>query len=116
MVRFSTAPSERTATRTATCDEMLTSCTERTAAVSWLRAENDRDVVGQPGEKLARALEQLFDLSVDMRVESTNLLVLNRAENPRERQVVDEVPVTAVCRDAAGGGVRLEKESLTLEG
>ena len=44
--------------------------------------EDDRHVVGEPREQPARALEQLLDLAVDLGVESPDLPVLDRAENP----------------------------------
>ena len=116
MVRFSTAPSASTTTRTATCDEIPTICTERTAAVSWPVAEDDRHVVGEPGEQPARTLEQLLHLAVDLGVEGTDLPVLDGAENARTREVVHEVPVAPVGRDPAGRRVRLEEEALALEG
>ena len=80
-----------------------------------LRADDDRGVAGEPGQELARLVEQVLERAVRGGEEVGDRPPLADRERSGLGEVVDEVAVALVGRDPAGGGVGLDDVALALE-
>ena len=71
--------------------------------------------VGHRGEEVRRLMEQLLEPAVGRGEELADLLRRRLVERARRGQVIDEVPVALVGRDAPRRRVRLDEVALLLE-
>ncbi len=78
--------------------------------------DDDRGIVGEPGQKTARPTEQVLHLAVHVREELAHLVPLVRAEGPGPPEVVDEEAVPLVGGDPSRTGVGLREVAVTFEG
>ncbi len=116
IVRFSTAPSERTTTSRASRGRQADHLDRADGGRIVRGPDHDGGVGGELGEQPGGPLEHVLHLAVDLVEEGAHLLVLGRPEDAGLGQVVDEEAVALVGRDPPGAGVRLDQVAVALEG